>query len=156
MYVDDPTSVLRGASNPVRVVADAPTDQIYWGDLHSHRMDSFDGIGWNPFDYARRVSNLDFYTLTDHSRLMTDADWTFVKEATRQAHQPGSFVTLQADQASLPTPYGHHNVFFRETIRRSSATVMSRASTSYGSASKRATPSRFHTTPASTSPRWRG
>ncbi len=112
VFVDDAGVTLRAGSNPVRVVQKEGGARIYWGDLHSHSQYSFDGIGWSPFDYARDVSDLDFYANTDHSRLMTDQDWEVIKAAAKNANQPGRFVTIPAYEASLPTPYGHHNVFF--------------------------------------------
>jgi hypothetical protein len=112
VFVDDGASLLRSSSNPVRVVKNLAPGRIYWGDLHAHSKYSFDGVGWNPFDYAQNVTNLDFCASTDHSRLMTDEDWNAIKQATRKANQPGKFVAIAGYEASLPTPFGHHNVFF--------------------------------------------
>ena len=105
---------MRAASNPVWVVPQTPADRIYWGDLHSHAVYSFDGIGWDPFAYAREVSALDFYALTEHARGVRDQDWEVIKRATRAAHAPGQFVTLHAYECSLPTPSGHNNVYWKD------------------------------------------
>lgn len=112
---------LTATSNPV-VVSDKPAPlQIFWGELHSHSHFSWDGVGYNNFEYARYVSGLDFYAMTDHA-MKPEAEGTrglyagywdeYTKEV--EAHNdPPAFVTLQAYECSFGRPYGHHNVFFR-------------------------------------------
>ena len=114
-------NILRAVSNPMRVHQKPPAKRIYWGDLHSHTRHSWDGVGDRAFEYAQRVSGLDFYAVTDHSRsseggytrgLGPDV-WKEYTEAVDAHNQRGKFVTLHAYEASFPTPYGHHNVYFR-------------------------------------------
>ena len=114
--------LLRTRSNPMEVFAVRPADQIYWGDLHSHTEHSFDGVGANVFEYARRVSGLDFHAMTDHSSGPAQAGftrglgphvWDTYTAATDAHHAPDEFVTLHAYEASFPAPWGHHNVYFR-------------------------------------------
>ncbi len=107
--------------NPIKVVASEPKQNIYWGELHSHSKYSWDGVGSNNFEYARHVSMLDFYAMTDHSipsrdgytRGLYNHVWEEYTALTEQHHDPGEFVTLHAYEASFGAPYGHHNVFFR-------------------------------------------
>jgi len=109
--------------NPIKVVESPPAQQIYWGELHSHSKYSWDGVGSNNFEYARHVSMLDFYAMTDHSipprdgytRGLYKQVWEEYTALTDQYHDPGEFVTIHAYEASFGDPYGHHNVFFRGT-----------------------------------------
>lgn len=112
--------ILTATSNPVLVHASGPERQVYWGDLHSHSQYSWDGVGGASFDYARHVSALDFYALTDHSlpggaytRGLGPHVWEEYNALTERHYEPGKFVTLHAYEASFGTPYGHHNVYFR-------------------------------------------
>lgn len=114
--------LLRARSNPMEVFAEPPAERVWWGDLHSHTEHSFDGVGSTVFEYARRVSGLDFHAMTDHSSGPGREGFTrglgpHVRDeytaATDAHHAPGEFVTLHAYEASFPAPWGHHNVYFR-------------------------------------------
>ena len=110
-------------SNPIIVLAEKPQYLLYWGDIHSHSKYSWDGVGDGAFEYARNISGLDFYALTDHS-IKPDADsltrglwhhaWDEYNALTEKYHRPGEFVTLYAYECSMRQPYGHHNVYFRD------------------------------------------
>ncbi len=110
-------------SNPMRVTETEPKDKLYWGDLHSHSHFSWDGVGYQSFDYARYVAGLDFYALADHSffpekenlsRGLNEKSWKDYTALTDRYYDPPYFVTLHAYEASFGTPYGHHNVYFRD------------------------------------------
>jgi Protein of unknown function (DUF3604) len=111
----------RAFGNPMKVFEREPKWKIYWGELHSHTHYSWDGVGDDNFRYARYVSGLDFYAMTDHceppvGELTQGLGPHVWKEYTAKAdryYQPGEFVTLHAYEASFGAPYGHHNVFFR-------------------------------------------
>lgn len=113
--------ILRTAGNPMLVHSTPPKRRTYWGDLHSHSHYSWDGVGRNPYEYARDIAGLDFYSLTDHSRTSEKGFtrglgphvWDEYKELAEQYDQPGAFVTLFAYEASFGPPYGHRNVYFR-------------------------------------------
>ncbi len=121
----EPTRSLAGRSNPMEVLAEAPREPIYWGDLHSHtRFSSADGVGApeDAYVYARRISGLDFYAMTDHSggdcenlreRLCPD-EWDDYLALADRFDAPGAFAALQAYEASFGAPFGHHNVYFRD------------------------------------------
>jgi hypothetical protein len=113
---------LTADSNPMRVTPEPPAASIYWGDLHSHARRSWDGVGDHSFDYARNVTGLDFYALTDHSvappsptltRGLSGTSWKEYNDQTEQFNDPPRFVTLHAYECSFEKPYGHHNVYFR-------------------------------------------
>ncbi|UCF36062.1 MAG: DUF3604 domain-containing protein [Acidobacteriota bacterium] len=113
--------ILSAFSNPVRVTETEPEQRTYWGDLHSHSTYSWDGVGNQAFQYARQISALDFYAMTDHSRSPSQGmsrglgpgTWKEYTEAVERNNVPGQFVTLHAYEASFGTPWGHHNVYFR-------------------------------------------
>lgn len=112
---------LNARTNPIRVNGKGPERRIFWGDLHSHSHYSWDGVGAGAFEYARHVSALDFYALTDHSsaggrytRGLGPHVWAEYNALTDQHYERGRFATLHAYEASFGTPYGHHNVYFRE------------------------------------------
>ncbi|HEY2933101.1 MAG TPA: DUF3604 domain-containing protein [Acidobacteriota bacterium] len=114
-------SGLRTVSNPMKVFAQEPPLKIYWGDLHSHTRYSWDGVGEGNFEYARDISGLEFYAMTDHSRIARGGFtqglgkhvWDEYVQLTDRYYQPKQFVTIHAYEASFGSPYGHHNVFFR-------------------------------------------
>jgi hypothetical protein len=105
--------------NPIRVSATEPNLKTYWGELHSHSSISADGIGIDPFTYARHAAHLDFFAATEHAdddgnprgNAIREEDWQWIKDHVRQFNEPGRFVTLLAYECSFPA--GHHNVFFR-------------------------------------------
>jgi hypothetical protein len=112
---------LNASSNPLVVTEVAPAYRVYWGDLHSHTHFSWDGVGTGAFEYARYVSALDFYAMTDHTMAhigdetsgLSHAAWEEYTKLTDAHHVPGRFVTLHAYECSMRGPWGHHNVYFR-------------------------------------------
>ena len=113
---------LHAVGNPIRIFKQEPERKIYWGDLHSHTHYSVDGVGENNFEYARFISSLDFYAMTDHSapaegKFMQGLGpqlWREYTALVEKYHLPGKFVTLHAYEISFGPPYGHHNVYFRD------------------------------------------
>lgn len=112
--------IFKAQANPIRVNEREPELKTYWGDLHSHSHYSWDGVGATSFEYARRVSALDFYALTDHSSIADSYTrglgphvWKEYNAITDKHNDPDRFVTLHAYEASFGAPYGHHNVYFR-------------------------------------------
>ncbi|MGH9373490.1 MAG: hypothetical protein ACRD15_18370, partial [Vicinamibacterales bacterium] len=92
--------ILKARSNPIRVIQKEPERRIYWGDLHSHSHYSWDGVGAASFEYARHISALDFYALTDHSstpdhytRGLGPHVWQEYNALTDRHYDPGRFVT---------------------------------------------------------------
>ena len=105
-------------SNPL--VVDDTGPRVLWGDLHGHSNLS-DGTG-TPEDflaYAREVAGLDVVALTDHDHWgmqfldTTPALWERIGTATRNAHRPGSFVTLLGFEWTSWL-HGHRHVLYFE------------------------------------------
>ena len=101
-------------SNPILCAEEMPSQQVYWGDLHSHARRSFDATGDLPFHYARNVAYLDFYALTDHVEGLSDEMWNEIRLATQGWYDPGRFATILGYEATFEAPWAHHNVYFRE------------------------------------------
>lgn len=118
---------------------DAPK-QILFGDMHVHSTYSVDAFLFSlplwhgsrgafppadACDYARYISQLDFYWITDHAEGYTPQHWKDSVEAIRQCnavsgdpHNPDlvAFVGWEWTQIGFTAKdhYGHHNVFFRD------------------------------------------
>jgi hypothetical protein len=101
-------------SNVMEVTPEMPAEQIVWGELHSHCYRSGDGAGMGPFEYARDVSALDFYSLTDHTSDTPESLYALTRKDTRDYYEPGRFVTLLGQELSFKPPSGHHNVYRRD------------------------------------------
>lgn len=101
-------------SNPILCADELPTEQVFWGDLHSHARRSFDATGDLPFHYARDVARLDFYALTDHVEGLSDEMWQEIRLTTQDWYDPGRFATILGYEATFPAPWAHHNVYFRD------------------------------------------
>ncbi|MDO8588889.1 MAG: DUF3604 domain-containing protein [Armatimonadota bacterium] len=113
-------------SNPVYISAGTVEERLFWGDLHAHSEVSKDGMGEEPFRYARDVSLLDFFALTDHhtnedgpfarSTLLPAGDWEAIQQDVSDYYEPGAFVTLLAYENSAASPSGHQNVYFPTAV----------------------------------------
>lgn len=99
-------------SNAVRVAKGAARGP-YWGDLHIHTKLSSDGQGTDPYVYARDASALDFAAVADHSDSLGEAGTRQVAKWAEEAHEPGRFVTIPADERNPASWTGHHNIYFR-------------------------------------------
>lgn len=123
---------------PADTVADA-TQQILFGDLHTHTNYSIDAYLFNTAlmkdvgvttpadacDFARYCSALDFWSINDHAEGLTPRVWADTVDAIRQcnavAGDPAhpdmvSFVGWEwsnSERDDAPSHYGHKNVIFR-------------------------------------------
>jgi hypothetical protein len=113
--------------------------QLYFGDLHSHsgRIESLYRRGEREFlrggncgigepnewyHYAKHISRLDFYSLTDHHRTteerltcgMTEADWAYRLEMVRKWDAP-DFAPIPGIEL-VKRDAGHWNAYFREAV----------------------------------------
>ncbi|MFT5766993.1 MAG: hypothetical protein ACI9DH_000814 [Halioglobus sp.] len=114
--------------------------QILFGDTHVHTTNSADAfmyslplmhgaVGAFPpayaCDYARFISQLDFYFLTDHAESFTPSQWQdairSVQQCNRIAGEAGNpdlvaFIGWEWTQvgATAEKHYGHHNILFRD------------------------------------------
>lgn len=119
---------------------DIPGKQILFGDTHVHTTNSADAflyslpiihgaVGAFPpayaCDYARFISQLDFYFLTDHAESFTPRQWRESIESVQQCNRLSgdtenaglvAFIGWEWTQvgASAESHYGHHNVLFKD------------------------------------------
>lgn len=105
---------LTDRSNPVRVAENRPARRVFWGDLHTHTLQS-DGRGTveQAYDFAKRVAGLDFAAVSDHAFEILDEMWELNKQVTKRFNEPGRFVTMNAFEWSGTSAVGgDHNVYF--------------------------------------------
>lgn len=104
-------------SNAVKVDRNSP--KVYWGDIHIHTKLSHDAEGSDPYGYARQASALDFAAVADHWESLGEEGYDIIDTWNEEAHQPGKFVTIPADERNARALTGHHNIYFRkpETFR---------------------------------------
>lgn len=90
--------------------------QVYFSDLHSHTGYS-DGVLLPSVahDYARNVSRLDVFTLTDHLEYVDDTEWLDIREAAWDASEDGKFVSIPG--LEWTKKIGHINMFDPPTNR---------------------------------------
>jgi uncharacterized repeat protein (TIGR01451 family) len=88
---------------------------IYFGDLHGHTGYS-DGQGTPALAFATaRANGSDFYSITEHDFMMTQAEWQNVRSQADAATVNGQFVAIAGFEYS-PLQGGHINVFDSETL----------------------------------------
>ena len=105
-----------GISNPMTVSPiDSVSTSIYWGDIHCHSRMSHDGMGIDPYGYARDVSALDFCSLTDHHISMTDDEWQYILDLNESFLEPGKFVPIVGTEHGTVSPSGHFNLYFSQS-----------------------------------------
>jgi hypothetical protein len=85
---------------------------VYYANLHSHCALS-DGIGTpqEAFAYARDVANIDVLALTDHTHMISVADFNYLLSVADAYTQPGVFVALGAQEFGNLNDFGHMNVY---------------------------------------------
>ncbi len=121
VLVTDPQDRLAlSVSNPVVAMDALPQYRLFWADLQIHTGQS-DGTGTpeEVYRYAREVARLDVAALTDHDAHgivaidETPAIWERLTAATRNAHEPGRFVTLLGYEWTSWT-FGHKHILYRD------------------------------------------
>lgn len=93
---------------------------VYFGDIHTHSGEACGGLGTcgtgtvdENYRYARDVSNLDFYALTEHDWQTNEAHWANLMQKVEAYNAPGRFATIPAfEWTSLV--YGHRNVYYAD------------------------------------------
>lgn len=110
--VVDPTSGVRGLSNPIEVSTEPLTERLFWGDLHSQTFFS-DGLRCPEelYAFARHEAFLDIFALADHTEWLTDRQWGYFVGVTNDCNDPGAFVTLVGLEWTSMA-FGHRNLHF--------------------------------------------
>lgn len=111
-------------SNPIEIFETEPEERLYWGDLHVHTEKSTDARVWahttSTYDGSYKIGRyrygLDFQANSDHHWFeqgnYTPAEWEQMKRITNEANDPGSFVTIVANEYSHAD--GDSNAYFRQ------------------------------------------
>ena len=88
--------------------------RVYFSDLHSHTGYS-DGtlLPIVAHDYARNVSKLDVYSLTDHMEQVDDTEWLDMRQVAWDACQDSKFVAIPGLEWTKKE--GHLNIFDPKT-----------------------------------------
>ena len=87
---------------------------LYWGEIHA-QSSLCDGTNRPDeiYAYARDAAGLDFASVSSHDFELTAGDWEAVRQATREAHEPGRFVTfLGYEWSGRNDMGGDNNVYF--------------------------------------------
>jgi hypothetical protein len=81
---------------------------VYYGDLHNHCNVS-DGQGTinDAYNYAKNVSQLDFFGLSDHSNLISATEWTQTKNTANSYNEDGVFAAFYGFEWTTYLSYGH-------------------------------------------------
>ena len=101
----------RHEGNPVWVTKQ--NLNLYFGDLHCQSIYHSDSLG-SPaegYAYGRDIAGLDFMGITDSGGWRKDG-WVETQEATRDAYEPGRFVTFKGFEYGASM--GHRNVVYRD------------------------------------------
>jgi hypothetical protein len=94
-------------------------DLLLLADLHSHSAESSIvsgcGVGMRDdlFHFARDVSGLDVFSLSEHDWQLADSDWEAMAELNQKFDEEGTFVTLPGFEWTSAN-HGHRNVYFRD------------------------------------------
>ncbi|MBT5071361.1 MAG: DUF3604 domain-containing protein, partial [Porticoccaceae bacterium] len=123
-----------------QIVGGVTSKQILFGDTHVHTTNSADAFMYSlpmmhgasgayppafACDYARYISQLDFYFLTDHAESFTLSQWQDGMDSVRQCNRTAgdpmnpdivAFLGFEWTQVGTVAEnhYGHHNVLFKD------------------------------------------
>ncbi|MBK7173565.1 MAG: CehA/McbA family metallohydrolase [Bacteroidales bacterium] len=85
--------------------------KVYYGDLHNHCNVS-DGQGTvdAAYNYAKNTSQLDFFGLSDHANLMSQSEWTLIKNTANAYNEDSVFAAFYGFEWTTYFSYGHVTV----------------------------------------------
>ncbi|MCB0085173.1 MAG: DUF3604 domain-containing protein, partial [Caldilineaceae bacterium] len=114
-------SALQAASNPIRIHAERPEHQLFWGDLHSGQSEVGCGAGTlaEHYQFARDVAGLQFVTHQANDHYITLPIWNHTRAETVAFNAPDDFVVFLGCEWSPPTEDGgDRNVIYRDDETR--------------------------------------
>jgi uncharacterized repeat protein (TIGR01451 family) len=108
----DASSITRAASPNSATLPDGLN--VYFGDLHSHTGYS-DGKG-TPAQALQmaRANGLDFFSITDHAFMLSDAEWNEIQSLSKEATVDGEFIAFPGYEWTSNN--GHIDVFNTSTL----------------------------------------
>ncbi len=111
-----PGTDLETVSNAVRIHAERPLQQLFWGDLHSGQTEIGCGAGTLAahYQFARDVASLQFVTHQANDHYITLPLWNQTRAVTASFNEPDNFVVFLGCEWSPPTADGgDRNVIYR-------------------------------------------
>jgi hypothetical protein len=98
----------RRTATLVDVRVDNPLE-CYFGNIHSHTYYS-DGcmLPSDAYAYARDVAGMDFFCLTDHLEMVSEAEWRDIRETAWRMNEDGKFAAFPGLEWTKRT--GHANL----------------------------------------------
>lgn len=107
-----PTLLLAGLALAGVSTGPASAYSTYYANLHSHCILS-DGIGTaaEAFTYARDVANIDVLALTDHTHLLSAAEFSSLLTQATASTTDGVFVALGAQEFGNLNDFNHINIY---------------------------------------------
>lgn len=112
---------LQADSNPLRIHAERPSYQLFWGDLHSGQTEVGCGAGTlaEHYQFARDVAGLQFVTHQANDHYITLPIWNQTRELATSFNAPERFVVFLGCEWSPPTvDGGDRNVIYRSDEAR--------------------------------------
>jgi hypothetical protein len=101
-------------SNPIKVTADTPSFNLYWGDTQAQTASTVGtGTVEEYYAYARDVAGIDFCTHQANDFMVHQAVWDEVVEGTYKFHEPNRFVSILGwEWSGTAAAGGDRNVLF--------------------------------------------
>ncbi len=142
IHAQDEGKKIKGISNPCISKREKEKSVHYWGDLHGHTGIQWGrGSGRSYYEFAKKVSSLDFCALTDPdagrytnnnetaynslSCYMTEKQWKEIQDLNKEFCEEGKFIPILGyeyhNDAPNPEFGGDRNVYYQsydEPIRR--------------------------------------
>lgn len=116
-----PSTNLQADSNSVRIHAEQPRRQLFFGDLHSGQTEIGCGAGTlaEHYQFARDVAGLQFVTHQANDHYITLPLWEQTRELAVTFNEPDNFIVFLGCEWSPPTEDGgDRNVIYRDDETR--------------------------------------
>jgi len=106
----------------VKVFSQSPQIEgykVYYGSLHNHSDFSTDAQGRaiDAYDFARNVSHLDFFGLSEHCIYLTQAKWDSAHKISNAANRDSIFTAFCGFEWTSSSPYGHISIYETDSFK---------------------------------------